>query len=175
MPRSRGFTHQSRSRRRRGWEVGPGDTTVTAVSSSSAVFMGAGASALQDGLTLARLRGRFAAFLDTATGIGDGFSGAFGIGIVKAPAFAAGISSVPTPIAEQDDDSWIFWMPVQVFAQDASDAGLGRGAFQEIVVDSKAMRKLNEGDVIYAALEVVLAGTAVADFRFDSRALLLLP
>ena len=177
MPRSRGsFQGRTTARRRRGWSAGPGGTAGVTQSGSGAVFLGAVANLLSDGHTLARLRGRFAAFLPVASAAGDGFQGAFAIGIATQSATAAGIGSVPTPITEQEWDGWLYH---QYFGIHAGDRTAGDSnwvsASIDIEVDSKAMRKLSENSSIYAALEVVEVGTAEIDSFFDSRILLLLP
>ena len=89
-------------------------------------------------------------------------------------AFAGGIGNVPTPITEQDWDGWLYWTPISVHVQDAADPGLGRGSTQIVEVDSKAMRKFDEGDTLMAVIELVEVGTATGDIWFDSRALFLL-
>jgi len=43
------------------------------------------------------------------------------------------------------------------------------------MIDSKAMRKLDDGMSLYAAAEVVEAGTATVSLFLDTRILLLLP
>ena len=162
-------------RRGRGWASGPGGTAITTVSSTSEVFLGAALEVVADGQTLARTRGRLLAQLDVAAAIGEGFTGAFGIGVATFAAVTAGINSVPTPITEQDWDGWLFWSAIQVIAGDASDVGLSRGATQIIDVDSKAMRKLKDDMAIYACVDMVEIGTSQVRIFFDSRMLFLLP
>jgi len=172
---SRGFRQVSGPRRRKGWSIGPGGTGVNAFSASASSIMGSGITPLSDGLTLARLRGRLIVSLDSADAIGSGFTGAFAIGLTTEAAFAVGITAVPTPITESDWDGWIYWKPIQVLSQDASDVGVSRAAFQVEDVDTKAMRKFNEESLLYAAVELVEIGAATADIAFDSRVLFLLP
>jgi len=82
---------------------------------------------------------------------------------------------MPTPLAEQDWDGWLYWTPLSIHNAVASGTEVSRGFSQSVIVDSKAMRKLDEGDVIYATSEVVEVGTATADLFFDCRVLLALP
>ena len=170
---SRGSFRGTYPRRRKAWEEGPGGTASTNYSGSSAQIVGAGANIIVDGLTLLRTRGEFEIFMTAATAIPDGFRGAFGIGIVTTAAFTAGVASIPTPIAEQDWDGWLFWRAFGVHAglQPNSD-GSGYLRFE---VDSKAMRKLDLLETIVAVVEVVEVGTATATSHFDSRVLLALP
>ena len=180
MPRSYG-SGRSRavkgSRRRTGWEVGPGDSTLTNFASTQSVILGLGAQALLDGLTLVRLRGSFRALLTAVAGANDGFAGAVGIGIVTAEAFAIGLTAMPLPLTDMEWDGWLYYRPFSVQSNTATIAdGVNSGGVNlEFPVDSKAMRKLREGDTIFAAAQVVENGTSVMDIHFDSRILLKLP
>ena len=176
MPRrSSGFNRVSAPRRRKGWEGGPGGTALQGVGSSSSVILGLGAELLLDGTTLLRLRGQVNVNLGTGAVLGDGFQGAFGIGIVQASAFAIGVTAVPTPLTEQDWDGWIFWSTLSVHTGDVSEPARSPQSTQVIDVDTKAMRKLDLQDTLYGVIEVVEIGTATMDVFFDSRLLLALP
>ena len=178
MARSRGFSQARprRTRRRTSWEEGPGGTGIQTQSASGTIIIGSGAQVTTDGLTLARLRGRLRMYLKSVTSIGDGMIGAFGIGVVEGQAFAVGVSATPTPVAEQEWDGWIYWTPIQVLAPTATEefgnAGMSMVDFD---VDTKAMRKLQEADTIYAVAEFVEVGAVSMDMVFDSRVLLFLP
>jgi len=177
MPRSRRGSYPVRaSQRRTGWEDGTGSTSPSAISGSTAGFVGLALAALVDGLTLVRTRGSINALLLTASAAGDGFQGAFGIGLATAAAVAVGILAVPTPITEQDWEGWLFWHTVSVHAGDrtAGDSNWNQ-ATQRIEIDSKAMRKLGSDMALYAAFEVVEEGTATMEIWHDSRMLFKLP
>ena len=176
MPRvqlSRGFSRGNRGRRRSvSWFVGPGDTGTTSHTSSASQIMGLGAQLTADGFTLIRIRGYFQIFLTSATAVLDGFSGALGIGIVTAEAFAIGITAMPDPVADADWDGWLFHHFFDVRSARATfDAG-DLSAAQRLVVDSKAMRVLREGDTVFMAIETTEGGTAAGTSVFDSRMLL---
>ena len=171
----RSFPSKS-NRRRTSWEEGPGGTTLTSSAGSNTNIVGSGAAANEDGLTLLRLRGRLNAVLAVCSAAGDGFQGAFGIGIVKAPAFAIGITAVPSPITEQNDEDWLYWTPISCHGGDATAGSRNWDrSLIDTVVDTKAMRKLNAGDTIYSVLEVIEIGTAELDLFFDSRILVAIP
>ena len=139
------------------------------------VVLGGGAQALQSGLTVVRLRGSLLFSLRTAATVADGYSGAFGIGVVKAAAFAIGVTAILTPITESESD-WLYWMPIQLTATATAPTWAGSGpATARMEVDTRAMRKLELGDTIYAAAEVTEVGAANLDIMFDSRILLKLP
>ncbi len=153
-----------------------GGTTSTAFSGAVSTFLGAALSPTIDGTTVARIRGRFLFQLITASAIGDGLVGAFGIGLASLAAVTAGAASVPTPIQEQAADSWLFWTPIQAISSDASDTGLSNSSSLNIEVDTKAMRKWSTEDALYAVVEIETEeGTATAEAWFDSRTLLFLP
>ena len=90
-------------RRRTGWEQGIGNVGLQAqISGSSSSLVNAGVSFVLDGITIARQRGSLLLALTDATAAVNGFTGAFGIGMVSTAAFTAGAASVPTPITEQE-------------------------------------------------------------------------
>ena len=75
---------------------------------STSVILGAAISATgNQKFTIVRTYGLLSLMLRSATAIGDGFTGAFGIGKATAAAFTAGIASLPTPLMEVDWDGWL--------------------------------------------------------------------
>ncbi len=160
------------SPRRTSWSLGPGGTTATAISASSAVLVGSGSTPTVP-LTVVRLRGELMITMVGTAGILEGFRGAFGIGIASLPAFTAGVNSVPTPITEEADENWLYHTYFTIMSQLATINGSVAEIFK-MTVDSKAMRKADVDKVFYAAIEVVEVGTAVMDVSFNSRFLNLL-
>ena len=177
MARSRGrFPVRGNNRRRTAWNVGPGGTALASIVASGSQILGSGAAATTDGLTLVRTRGRAIFKVQSFTAAGDAFTGAFGIGIVTAEAFAIGITAMPIPVTDLNWDGWLYHSMVQVVAGDKTAGDVDfTGATQILDVDSKAMRKLRLGDTIFAALELVETGIVDMDFTFDSRVLVKLP
>ena len=150
------------------------------ISTTTPAFLGSALQANIDGLTLVRTRGYFSLRLTLAVSDLDGFAGAVGIGIATLAAVTAGISSVPTPITEQDSEHWIFWQAFEVKAQQLFVAGGSpgleqHGVYDKFMVDSKAMRKFNEDDALYACVEMVEVGAATVQIHHDSRMLFKLP
>jgi len=78
--------------------------------------------------------------------------GAFGVLVVSGEAFDAGVASIPTPFSEASDDRWLYhtyWAaPIQVIAGQSSDQ-----IPSQTVIDGKAMRKVNSGDVVVFMIE----------------------
>ena len=173
--RLRNVSNRDRSRRRETeWSEGPGSTGVTNVTASGSAFVGLGVAAAHPGLTQIRLRGLLDLWIrgNPATD-GDGYFGAFGIGIVEAPAFAIGITAVPTPVTDAASETWLYHHFFSVHMGDITGgAGQSSMMHQRIVVDSKAMRKTPPNVVMYAVIESVEIGAANMDVFFDSRALL---
>ncbi len=157
-------------RRQTAWSVGTGGTGVTNIVSSTAVIIGATLTPVIAGLTLVRIRGFLDIYIDGASSAdGDGFFGAFGIGIASLAAVTAGIGSVPTPITEQGSDNWLYHTFISVHDGDVSQAARGPETVFRTVIDSKAMRKSPVDIAMYAALEVVEIGTSGIDVFHDSR------
>ena len=104
---------------------------------------------------------------------------AFGIGIVTKPAFDIGVTAVPGPIDEMDWDGWLYHRFINVFAS-AAIAG-GASADHDIAesvssavrfeVDSKAMRKLDDEEILFGVLQFFESGVVTSQFSFNSRVL----
>jgi len=177
--RGRGFPSRgSTSRRRTGWEEGPFTDARLALSAAGATGWSIGQTSLVDGLTIARIRGSFAFFLDTATSDNDGFlSLAVGIGIVTTPAFLVGITAMPSPLTEIEWEGWMYHKLVSgVYRADQVDE-LGNAGSSEVRVDidTKAMRKLDSEETVFGAVELGLeTGTATGIFSAHTRMLIML-
>ena len=176
MARTRSGFQPRSPRRNRGWEDGPANVS-TNISGSGSVLASVGAQILGDGNTLARVRGLCTFRLHTAAAAEQGFGGAFGIGIANVQAFGAGMASLISPLTGADWDGWLYhrFIDVRSVTGTISDGVNAGSVLNQFEVDSKAMRKLKEDDVIYAAVGVVEEGVAVMRWEFDSRILLLLP
>ena len=172
--RGRSFrTFPSRSRRQTGWQLGPGVLGLASITASSSVIFGAGFEFLRDGLTVVRIRGNIEINMTAATAGGDGYDGAFGIGIVSLPAFVAGVVSVPTPVT---DVGWEGWMWHQYFSMHSPAAFDAAGENRLIIpIDTKAMRKAGTEEVIMLVGEFVENITSAITVTTDSRMLLKLP
>ena len=97
--------------------------------------------------------------------------GAVGIGKISAPAFAAGITAVPTPITESRWNGWLWHSFFSVHDQDISLAP-GPGFHQRIMIDSKAMRKFDSEEVLFAVAEVTEIGSLTIAMYLDTRMLI---
>ena len=79
--------------------------------------------------------------------------GAIGIAVVNGEAFDAGVASIPTPWSESFDDRWLYhqYFDCMIMVDTVADWGVPN--FANITIDSKAMRKVDTGDVIVAVVE----------------------
>ncbi len=114
--------------------------------------------------TIVRIRGMFSV-VNTAEVDGD-IIGAWGFGIVSAQAFAAGAASIPGPYTNGDWDGWFahgYWSYRQELI------GVGANVWKasvEAVIDNKAMRKVNDTDVVVVMTESQAVACKVAiNFR----------
>ena len=174
-------------RRKTAWEVGPetaglGGPQELIVSSSN--LAGTSTVFLFDGDTHVRLRGELLLFLKLATAAGDGFHGAFGVGIATTPAIVAGIASLPTPLDEEAWDGWLYHRYFSLFAggtiaaataQQQADGVNATTAALRLEVDSKAMRKTAVDMGMFAIIQVVEHGGSTMEWSFNCRTLIKLP
>ena len=188
MARSRELSSRFRGRsvrRSTAWGIGTATAAVPGQSqgiSATGAVLGLSAIAPSiEGETIIRTRGELLLVLTTASVAGAGFTGAFGIGIASSPAVAAGIGSLPTPIAEEGDENWLYHRYFSLVAGGVIDGTASTDSEQplssvlRVEVDSKAMRKFPDGTTVYCALEATEAGVATMNWYFNSRTLVKLP
>ena len=159
----------ARSRRQTTWLVGPqGETGV--ISSSVSAVLALGTQAIANGLTIVRTRGELFIQQQSSAAIGDGFEGAFGLGIVSENASGIGVTAIPTPLADIGWDGWLYHRLFSVKAPTSTVID-GPGSLLRVEVDSKAMRKFKSTDVLVGVLEVEELGVATMQLTFRSRVL----
>ena len=149
-----------------------GSLVKLAITASGTSIVGSAYALTGPQLTLIRTRGLYRSYLKSATTAGDGFQGAFGICVVQSAAFDAGVTALPGPISEINSEAWIYHAIVSTHANTSAEAEfMSHAVTQELIIDSKAMRKLDAENTVVAVLEVTMAGTATMDVFHDSRAL----
>ena len=166
-PRSSGIS--------RDWDSGPGSTALTQLTGSGSAILGLGIAATVGEITFMRTRGICDLMVQgVPTANGDGYFGAVGIGKTTVIAFTdVGITAIPTPITQVDWDGWLWHSFFSVHTPDVSgEGGNSTAQHQRIEIDSKAMRKVDGSELIYAAIEVVEIGTAILDVFLATRVLL---
>jgi len=176
VARSRGFPQVRSNRRKVGWDLGPVNTGTNITTTSQALGTG-GVQALLDGHTVTRIRGYCRLYVHVTSATMSGFHGALGMCIITENANGIGVTSVPHPLGDDDWDGWLWhhYIDVRSITATIADGANAKSVVQEIVVDSKAMRKFKESDLLVVVIDVVEEGTASMRWEFDSRVLLKLP
>ena len=87
----------------------------------------------------------------------ENYSGAFGICVVTDAALAAGAASIPGPFTEQSDDIWVVWMPVAGSVTVGGTPGNVARLGWWFPFDSRAMRRVQEGQGIAVMFETAAA------------------
>ncbi len=172
--RSTSFRRIGAARRQSSWIAGPFGL-VSAISASSKNVYPTGTIALDSGLTVVRTRGELLVYLTTVGGaVTEGFSWALGFAIVTEQAAAIGATAIPSPITDIGWDGWYLYETGQVAITAAAEAINSASNTQVVRVplDSKAMRKYKESDVIVAVLAVTEVGDgSVVASHLNSRVL----
>ena len=142
---------------------------------TSAVALAGGAPAISSVVitggpgTLIRSRGEILASIDGPT---DGDKIGIGFGLIRGTEeqVAVGASAVPSPLDDLDADwVWHGFILLQSQAVVATSAGQ---QFGRLTVDSKAMRKFRQGEVLILAIDSInMAGTPAIDVAFGFRIL----
>jgi len=189
MARTRQYPRRSSQRRKTSWDQGSASGGVgtegaaQSINATGETLMGVGAASGSDGLTLIRTRGQALFYLTEATAANAGYQGAFGIGVVTTEAFDVGTTAIPGPLSEAGWDGWLYHTFLDVKAGGTIDGSAAADhdlvnpttAAVRIWIDSKSMRKTDEGVVIFAAWEGNETGTAILRIQYNSRILAKLP
>ena len=132
-------------------QTGEMDGITTATAGVKALGTG-GISTLQSS-TVVRTRGIFCSKVVSGVPAGNSIiRGAFGIIIVSADAFTVGITAIPGPLSDSDND-WYVWAPFCHLLQSGDDEGLAILANVTMPFDSRGMRKVKVGDVSAVVIE----------------------
>ena len=79
-------------------------------------------------------------------------TGAIGIGVVTAEAFAAGVASIPEPFTDADWGGWFVWRTFAYHLEFATAASVNFPVW-DFEIDSKAMRKVGTNEVMVVIAE----------------------
>ena len=172
-PGSSRFRRTSGPSRQSTWDDGP-EALETGISANGSAIFSTGFQAALPGLTIVRLRGVFSMWLTSAGSAFDGFGRvAIGFGVVSENAAGIGITAVPLPIDDISWDGWLYHADLGTITTDNTSPVL-RGPLpsQRHIVDSKAMRKFKESDVLVGVLQANSEmGAAAFSFTSNSRVL----
>ena len=103
-------------------------------------------------VTLVRTRGQWTMRLASFPPAVAIWRAALGIIVVSADAFAIGVTALPGPLSDSEND-WVVWSPVAIPVPTATIDGQMNGMISADF-DSRGMRKLKEGDVLAAMFEL---------------------
>jgi len=152
MARGRHVVRQFSSgpRRMTQWAGSVDSTTAQVLAAATAVLDQSLSQATLGQLvpaTIVRTRGNLWVASDQAS-VSEELFGALGMVVVTEQARVAGVGSIPTPISEEANEQWFLWESFQAYF------ATGQGVtWQRYAFDSKAQRKLQEGDGIVVVLE----------------------
>ncbi len=156
--RKSGFIMRSGGRRRETlWLGGTAFSQALGAPTSVALVLvlSAGALALRP-FTVIRVRGVLHVRSDQSTA-GETWGASFGDAVVSDQASGVGITAVPTPTTDSDSDAWsVYEFMMGHFEHKSSvgftDVGVNR------IIDSKAMRKVEDGQDLVSVVEGPGAG-----------------
>ena len=73
--------------------------------------------------------------------------------IVTDQAAGIGVTAIPTPIDDQASDNWFLWFPFAAGIVFGDSTGFNSNALTRFDFDSKAMRKVDDGDTAVVVLQ----------------------
>ncbi len=160
MARKSGYIRRGGVMRRETfWLSGTGTfTTMGSAQSVLVTSLNAGALALRP-FTIVRTRGWFHARSDQVAAV-ENWDCAYGIAVVSDQAVTVGITAVPTPTTDDGSDLWLSYERL------AGALIVTAGSDQIKEIDSKAMRKVEDGQDIVDVIENPLA-TGVSVFTYS--------
>ncbi len=160
MPRGRHFRARGfqRSARLTEWQ-GPPDQGFVAVATTGATLVSS--TSVEDPITIMRSRGQFG--IQTALNADLAVTGAIGWGIVSSEAFSIGITALPHPWRDADWDGWFIWKSFSLSVEFHDATGVNFPASIMLDVDSKAMRKVGQSNVIVMVAESQAGAYQVVD------------
>ena len=164
--RKSGFTLRSGVMRRETlWLAAPPARTSVAGGQSATLFsvLNAGALALRP-FTVIRTRMQVGIISDQNAATENMLVG-YGFAVVSDVASTIGITAVPTPITDQDSDLFFVYQMLFQGLNVTSAIGMHFNALQQYTIDSKAMRKVEDGSDIVVTGESTSAsdGSTIFD------------
>jgi len=95
--------------------------------------------------------------------------------VINENAFGVGVTAIPAPFVDLAWDGWLWHTQGNLRCVAASGIGDDIMTSTRIVIDTKAMRKFKESDVLVGVIEFVEDATAVMSAYMESRLLVKLP
>ncbi len=150
------FPRNARSRPNRSWAIS-NNATFVGVGTASKLLL-ATLTPTNAGIdeTIMRTVGMLAVATDQLAAT-ENQIGAFGMIIVTDRAAAAGVASIPGPVTDGGDDGWFVYQPIVQQFGFGSAVGFDASLGQRYMVDSKAKRVLQNGEVVALVVENISA------------------
>ena len=162
MARRSGYVLRRGVQRRETLWIGAsvGFTTMGLAQAVLVASLNAAALALRP-FTIVRTRGYFNVRSDQISAL-ENFTAAFGAAVVSDQSVAIGVTAVPTPTTDSGSD--LFFVYESVSGTVVNSAS-GMPLMTERIIDSKAMRKVNDDqDVIFVVENPLATGVVTVDF-----------
>ena len=151
MARGRTFVRGRGSRKSTDWSASVPQTGLVALAGSTALLSQTFIP-VAGGETVVRSRGLITFGSDQAAAT-ESQLGAYGIAVVTAQAVSVGITAVLHPATDASWDGWLYHTYLSAHIQVVSASGIMPDMQHQIVVDSKAMRKVSEDDRLVFVIE----------------------
>jgi len=143
------------------WSASAGLAAPVSVPAASAVLLEI-FTPIMGGETVIRTRGMLGWLSDQATVDEEQF-GAFGIAVVSEQAATVGATAVPHPVTDAAWGGWLYHTYFFSKLEFADATGVNPNIMHTMAIDSKAMRKVDEGDRLITVVENI---HATHGFRF---------
>ena len=129
------------------------NTSASAVAASTKLLLGTFTQS-NPGIdeTVLRTVGSIAVYSDQ-TAAGESQIGAFGMIVVSDAAAAIGITAIPGPATDADDDGWFLYQPINQRMVVATAVGIDAQGAVNYGFDSKAKRRTESGETIAIVVE----------------------
>jgi len=103
----------------------------------------------------------------------ENYSAALGIAVVSDQANAIGITAIPTPVTDMVSDLWLLWAQTSGRVVFHDNTGVEEAGHGSQLIDSKAMRKVEDGqDIVVVIEEDAVIGTDAVTVSVTGRMLI---
>ncbi len=151
--RKSGFTFRGGVLRRETFWLQVAASSTTLASGTPVLFTGFSSGVLSlRPFTIIRVRG----FIDLASdqvAASESYMATFGMAVVSEQALAVGVTAVPNPVADRASDLWFLYETLASSLLRGDGTGFNDGAGTNRQFDSRAMRKVEDGQDVAAVVE----------------------
>ncbi len=137
-------------RRATQWVASTLESAVTALAASTAILDQS--FGFSEPATIVRVRGALWVSSDQNSAT-ERINGSIGFAVVTDEALAVGVTAMPIPETNKGSDVWFLWEPFFNDVRFSTASGFQPRTFERTVLDSKAMRKVDDGKSVVVMLE----------------------